>query len=97
MANRLQKVSLERVAEEKLTKQIVRDIDATELEVWENVEPGLFLVVSKKTIKLRLNYIGSTKKFLAWSGGIATAIGGVITILRWLIPILATYFAQPPP
>ena len=97
MANRIQKVSLEQIAKEKLAKQIIKDIDSIELEVWENVESGLSLEIGKRTIRLRLNYIVSTKKFLTWFGGIATAIGGGITVLKWLMPILVGYLAKPPP
>jgi hypothetical protein len=97
MANRIQKVSLEKIAKEKLAKQIIKDIDCIEIEVWENVESGLSLEIGKKTIRLRLNYIVSTKRFLVWSGGIITALGGAITVLKWLMPILAVYFAKPPP
>jgi hypothetical protein len=97
MAGQTQKVTLEKIAKEKLAKHIVKDIDSIELEVWENVESGLSLHVDKKTIRLRLNYIISTKKFLAWSGGTIAAIGSVITILRWLIPVFQIYFAQSMP
>ena len=97
MAGRIQKVTLEKIAKEKLAKHIVKDIDSIELEVWENVESGLSLHIGKKTIRLRLNYIISTKKFLAWSGGIVATTGGVITVLRWLIPILQGYFSRPLP
>lgn len=95
MAGRIQKVTLEKIAKEKLAKHIVKDIDAIELEVWENVESGLSLQIGKKTIRFRLNYIISTKRFLAWSGGIVATTGGVITVLRWLIPILQGYFSRP--
>lgn len=97
MANRIQKITLEKIAKEKFAKQIVKAIDSIELEVWENAESGLSLDIGKKTIRLRLSYIVSTKKFLVWSGGIATAIGGGITILKWLTPILVAYLANPPP
>jgi hypothetical protein len=97
VAHQIKKVSLERVAKEKLGKQKVKNIDLIELEIWENVEPGLFVEVNNRTIKLRLNYIVSTKKFLVWSGGIVTAIGGAITVLKWLLPILVAYSANPAP
>jgi hypothetical protein len=97
VARQIKKVSLERVAKEKLGKQRVRNIDLIELEIWENVEPGLFVEVNKRTIKLKLNYIVSTKKFLIWSGSLVTAIGGAITVLKWLSPILVAYYANLPP
>ncbi len=97
MSHRIRKVTLEKIAKEKLAKQIVKDIDSIELEVWENVESGLSLHIGKKAIKLRLNYIIPTKKFLAWSGGIVATMGGVITVLKWLLPILQGYFAHPLP
>lgn len=96
MANRIQKVSLEKITKEKLGKQVLKDIDSIEVEVWENVEAGLSLAISKKTIALRLNYIVSTKKFLTWFGGIVTAIGGSLTALKWLIPILIKHFTRSP-
>jgi hypothetical protein len=90
-------VTLEKIAKERLGRKKVKDIDSIELEVWENVESGFSLEVGKRTIRLRLNYIVSTRKFLAWSGGIVATAGGVITVLRWLIPILDSYFAHPMP
>jgi hypothetical protein len=97
LPNRIRKVTLEKVAKEKLAKQIVKDIDTIELEVWENVESGLSLHICKKTIKLRLNYIIPTRKFLAWSTGLVATMGGVITVLKWLLPILQAYFDHPMP
>jgi len=97
VTRKIQKVTLEKIAKEKFAKQIVKDIDSIELEVWENVESGLSLDIGKKIIRLRLNYIISTKKFLAWSGGIVATTGGIITVLRWLIPILQGYFPHPLP
>ena len=97
MAHQIQKVTLEKIAKEKLSKQLTKDIDSIEIEVWENVEPRLFLEISKRTISLRLNYIGSTKKFLAWCGGIVATIGGVVTVLKWLVPIFVAYLTHPMP
>jgi hypothetical protein len=97
MANRIQKVSLEKVAQEELGKQTVNDIDAVELEVWEHSEPGLSLEVNKKTIRFRLNYSVSTKRFLTGLGGISAVVAGTISILKWLTPMLVAYFAHPPP
>ena len=68
MANRIQKVSLEKVAIEKRSKQIIKAIDSVELEIWEQVESGLRLKVGERTTEFRLNYKISTKKFLAWLG-----------------------------
>jgi hypothetical protein len=97
MANRPQKVSLEKIAKERLARQIVESIDTIEIAISENVEPGFLLEIGRKTIRLRFNYIGSTKKFLAWCAGITTAIAGAITVLRWLMPIIVAYFAHSPP
>jgi hypothetical protein len=97
MANRIRKVSLEEIAKEKLAEKFIKAVDCIEVEVSENVELGLKLEIGKKTIKLRLNYVVSTKKCLVWSGSIVTAIGGAITVLKWLLPILVAYFANPPP
>jgi len=97
MANRIQKVSLEKVTIEKISKQIIKDIESVEVEVWEKIEPGFSLKIERKIIELRLHYETSTRKFLAWFGGIAATTGGVIAILKWLTPILVSYFANPPP
>ncbi len=96
MANRIYKVSLDSIAKEKLAKQIIKDIESVELEIWENVRSGLSLQVCKKDIRLMLNLIVPTKKFLAWFGGITATISGITTILKWLMPILAEYFIKPP-
>ncbi|MBI5838989.1 MAG: hypothetical protein HZB19_02695 [Chloroflexi bacterium] len=97
MANRTQKVALEKIAAEKLSRQVIKDIDAIEVEVWEKVEPGLSLKIGKKVIELRLNYRTSTRKFIAWLSGIVTTTGSIIAVLKWLAPILVGYFAKPPP
>src|SRR5688500_1103969 len=97
MARRIPKVSLEKLAKEKLAKQLIEDIDAIEIRVSQEVESGLSLEIVKGTIEFRLNYKISTKTFMVWFGGFAAAIGVVITILRWLMPILVGNFANPPP
>lgn len=97
MASRIQKITLEKIAKDKLTKQKVKNIDSIELEVWEKTDPGVFLRVSGKSVELRLNYSISTKKFFAWVGVITATITGVVTILKWLTPILISYYANSPP
>ena len=97
MANRIQKVKLEKLAKEKLPKQTVKNIDSIDVEVWGKAESGLCLNVSRSSVEFRLSYKTSTKKFLAWLGGITATVAGVITILKWLVPILVVYFANPPP
>lgn len=96
MTKRIQKVSIEKIAKEKLSKQEIKDIDSIDVETWQKLESGLFLKVSKRLIELRLNYITSTKKFITWIGAIATVGGAVITILKWLTPVLVEYFTKPP-
>ena len=96
MADRIHKVSLDSIAKEKLANQIIKDIESVELEIWESAESGLSLEIGKKTIRLRLNLIVPTKKFLAWFGGITATASGIITALKWLVPILAGYFVKPP-
>jgi hypothetical protein len=97
MATNLKKVSIEKIAKEKLPKQIVYKIGLTDVEVWEKTESGLFFKISKKTTEFRLIVRTSTRKVMAWFGGITATIAGVVSIMKWLTPILVGYFSKPPP
>ena len=90
-------ISLEKLAKEKLKKQILQDIDYIDVEVWEKVESGLSLKIGKKVFEFRLIIKTSTKKFAAWLAGLTATISGLITIFRWLIPILVEFISKPPP
>jgi hypothetical protein len=97
MTTKLKQVSLEKVAKEKLRKQTVCDINSIEIEVWEKTEPGLFFKISQKTAEFRLIIRISTRKMMAWLSFFIATTAGVVSILKWLTPILTVYFSRPPP
>ena len=94
MANQNQKVTLEKIAKEKLSKEILRYLEDVDIEVLEKIEPGFSLSIGKKDFTLRLIIKTSTKKFMTWLGGLVTTTGIIVSVLKWFTPILIGYFSR---
>jgi hypothetical protein len=90
----IQKVSLEKISNEKLPRQIVKYISEIDLEIWVRVEPGFKLTINKNNINCWLMVSTSTKKAFAWVGGTISSLLIIAKVLHWFIPVLQTYYIK---
>jgi hypothetical protein len=95
---KVNEVSLENLAKEKLSPKILIAIEnIDDIEFWERLDTGLALKVNKRSIEFRLFIKTSTKKMMKWFGSLTTVTGGTIMVLKWLLPVLIEYFSNSPP
>ena len=93
-------LSIDELALKYLSPKINSNIDdvvLVELNVFDDIEPGVILKADRKDIKIFVSAQIKTKKFLVWLGGLTGSLWVVFQVLNWLIPILEDFYNKSPP
>lgn len=90
-------ITVRKISREILSPEIYHAVESVEIEIWEQVQPGLSLEIEQGIIKLNLRLSVSTKKIAAWIAGVSGFVLGIVKLLNWLIPILNAYYNKSPP
>ena len=97
MGPRSSKSQLRKQARELLSGRLLDELDHIEIDVSPRLEPGLNLRIGKRAVEFSLALRTTTARFFGWIAGAVAMLGGVVTVIKWLSPVLVAYLSKPPP